>query len=225
MAGRTRKLPERRPLDALERSYVREMVRGVRIIGGRWLRNLVSPRDTETEILDRRGASEVTTVDYPDEKVVYPPGYRGMHRLTLREDGRPRCVACFMCSTACPANCISIEAGEYEDDPIEKYPVRFEIDELKCIVCGFCVEACPKDAIRMDTGWHSRPTLDRGSAIWSREQLLSNSKVFGPTVPVGITGEPREESREHARFEMKRGDRPSGSPDELEERLGPDPRR
>ena len=35
---------------------------------------------------------------------------------------------------------------------IEKYPVRFDIDELVCVVCGLCVEACPCDAIRMDSG-------------------------------------------------------------------------
>lgn len=224
MAGRSRKLPERRPMDVLERTYVREVARGVRVIGGRWLRNLVSPRDTEPDTLDRRGASEVTTVDYPEEKTPLPPGYRGMHRLTYREDGRPRCVACFMCSTACPASCITIEAGEYEDDPIEKYPVRFEIDELKCIVCGFCVEACPKDAIRMDTGWWSRATLDRGSAIWSRDQLVSNSRPLGPTVPTGLDEESSAQSREHRKYEMRR-EGASSDAGELEERLGPDPRR
>ena len=64
-----------------------------------------------------------------------------------------------MCATICPAQCIYIEAGEYETgDPaseirvIEKYPTQFVIDELRCIVCGLCVDACPKDAIRMDTG-------------------------------------------------------------------------
>src|SRR5580658_9343135 len=31
--------------------------------------------------------------------------YRGVHRLNKDEEGRVKCVACFMCSTACPAHC------------------------------------------------------------------------------------------------------------------------
>jgi NADH-quinone oxidoreductase subunit I len=113
------------------------------------------------------------TIQYPDVKVVYPNRFRGMHRLVPREDGKPRCVACFMCQTACPARCIHIEAGETSDTSIEKFPVVFEIDELRCVVCGLCVEACPCDAIRMDTGFHPPPVLSRTDALIGRNDLLS----------------------------------------------------
>jgi NADH-quinone oxidoreductase subunit I len=155
-----------------------------------FFRNLIGKRDANTEVVDRKGASLITTMQYPEERKPYPPGYRGMHRLVPREDGKPRCVACYMCATVCPAQCIYIEAGEFDAEGIEKYPVRFEIDELRCIVCGFCVEACPKDAIRMDTGMHAPPVLSRPLAVFDKEALLKGPAVSHPT-DVLTYGKPR----------------------------------
>ena len=46
--------------------------------------------------------------------------YRGVHRLTKHDDGTEKCVACFICATACPAECIFIEAEERFDEHDEK---------------------------------------------------------------------------------------------------------
>ena len=119
--------------------------------------------------------SKVKTFSYPE---VGPsditPRYRGIHRLTKREDGSVRCVACFMCATACPAECIFIEAKEREDGVDEKMPEIFTIDVLECVFCGGCVEACPCDAIRMDTGIFSFVARKREEFVLDKERLLSH---------------------------------------------------
>ncbi|MCC6806689.1 MAG: NADH-quinone oxidoreductase subunit I [Deltaproteobacteria bacterium] len=147
---------------AYEKAYLPEITKGIGITLRHVVKNLFGGDEKYTR-----------TVSYPEEKVEYPVRFRGAHRLTPREDGAPRCVACFMCSTACPARCINIVAEESDDPNIEKRPKVFEIDELKCIFCGMCVEACPEDAIRMDTGEHVKPFTNRADAVYGKVDLLS----------------------------------------------------
>ena len=114
------------------------------------------------------------TQQFPEERPDLPANYRGLHRLNRDEQGRVKCVACFMCATACPAHCIAIEAAaappEWPDR--DKFPASFVIDELKCIFCGMCEEACPVDAIEM-TGLYDVSGLTREEMQFDREKLLS----------------------------------------------------
>jgi len=117
--------------------------------------------------------------DIPVEKGgILQQTYRGVHRLNKDEEGRVKCVACFMCSTACPARCIHIEAGEAPWQDREKYPVKFDIDELRCIYCGMCEEACPVDAIEL-TSVYDIVGLTRQEMIFDKSKLL---KVYDETV-------------------------------------------
>jgi NADH-quinone oxidoreductase subunit I len=104
------------------------------------------------------------TINYPEERREYSHRYRGHHILPTRPDGSVRCVACFLCATACPAECIHIEAGEHPDENIEKYPVVYEIDMLRCVFCGYCVDACPEEAIIMSNNYDM--------AYFTREQSI-----------------------------------------------------
>jgi len=120
-------------------------------------------------------ASAIKTISYPEQMPTdITPRYRGVHRLTHRkEDNSIACVACFMCATACPAECIEIIAQEREDGVDEKMPKVFNIDLLECVFCGYCVEACPCDAIRMDSGIFSLIGDKREDFIYDKEKLLS----------------------------------------------------
>jgi NADH-quinone oxidoreductase subunit I len=126
-------------------------------------------------------------VQYPEQKRDDRPvlqggqersNFRGVHRLNRDEDGRVRCVACFMCATACPANCIHIVAEESPWEDREKYPKQFDIDELRCIYCGMCEEACPVDAIEL-TPHYEIVGLSRQEMIFDKTKLL---EVFDQTI-------------------------------------------
>lgn len=162
-AGRVKNVA--RQIDFVDKMYLPAIAVGLGVTIRHFFKNVLGGKE-----------KYISTVQYPDVKLVYPPRFRGMHRLVPRADGKPRCVACFMCQTACPARCIHIEAGETSDTSIEKFPLVFKIDELRCVVCGLCVEACPCDAIRMDTGFHPPPVRNRADADVGRNDLLA---IFG----------------------------------------------
>jgi len=164
------KVPNKK-LTLLEKLYILEVAKGLWITISHFFRNIT------LHILHLFGIAKDTpaavTYQYPEESHPLPPRMRTLHRLTKREDGSPRCVACMMCETICPADCIYIVAGEHPDPLIEKYPTRFEIDVGRCIFCGYCVEACPEDAIRMDTGILTFTSYTRSDMIHTMEMMLA----------------------------------------------------
>ncbi len=119
-----------------------------------------------------KGEKGSVTILYPEQKKLLSERLRAKHRLLKREDGSPRCVACFLCATVCPSECIKITAGENPNSPVQKYPVSFEIDIGKCCWCGFCVEACPEDAIRMDKDELDFTSYTRKDLILDLKKLM-----------------------------------------------------
>jgi NADH-quinone oxidoreductase subunit I len=178
-------------------SYLPEIIRGVGVSMKHFFDNTREMlRGQLPDPVLERYDDGITTISYPEQKRPYPERFRGVHRLTTRQDGSMRCVACLCCSTACPAQCIFIDAGEYPPGDArrgyERYPVKFVIDELRCIFCGYCVEACPCDAIRMDTGMHPAPYDSRDQFIYDRDLLLS----LKPSAGKFETSNPRHEPGE-----------------------------
>jgi NADH-quinone oxidoreductase subunit I len=161
------KQSNRRELSFWENTYLPTLISGVYLTSKHFFYNITF------HILHLFGLYKeipgAVTYQYPEKPRPLSHRLRTRHRLTKREDGSPRCVACMMCETVCPARCIEITAAEHPDPNIEKYPAEFILDLGKCVYCGFCVEVCPEDAIRMDTG-----KLD--IAEYSRENMIYNKK-------------------------------------------------
>jgi len=164
-------------LTAAERLYLPQ------ILGGMW----VTLKHTVANLLQ----GKAMTVEYPEKKRdLRVENYRGVHRLNRDENGHVACVSCFMCATACPANCIHIEGAEAPWDEREKYPVKFDIDELRCIYCGMCEEACPVDAIEL-TPHYDLVGRSREEMILGKEELLAifdETKAIKPRKNPRITG-------------------------------------
>ncbi|HEY3321586.1 MAG TPA: NADH-quinone oxidoreductase subunit I [Planctomycetota bacterium] len=146
--------------------------------------------------------SDSFTVDYDGTDRKNPAkyhtprqGYRGEHYLKKDEEGHVKCVACFMCAAACPAECIHIEAAPTPPDwkNRERYPVRFEIDMLRCIYCGYCEEACPVDAIALSTTYNVVAST-REEKIYKLDRLLADGERYGLSLskhqyrPDGVPG-------------------------------------
>ena len=168
------KIVHRRELTFWEKLYIPQILCGLKITSTHFFRNLFLHMAHSLGLLKFLPAS--ATIQYPEERRPLMSRYRSRHRLTLRDDGTPRCVGCMLCETVCPAKCITIVPAEHPDPNVEKYPIRFDIDLGVCVYCGYCVEVCPEDAIRMDTG-----ILDL--AAYSRQEMrLDIHELMNPAL-------------------------------------------
>ncbi len=109
------------------------------------------------------------TVQYPDEKPYLAPRWRGRIVLTRDPDGKERCVACYLCSVACPVGCIALQATE--DETGRRYPEFFRINFSRCIFCGYCEEACPTTAIQLTPDFEMCE-YSRQNLVYEKEDLL-----------------------------------------------------
>ncbi len=160
-------------LNFFERIYIFEIIKGFCVTFRHFFQNLIK----------HLIGSKIITIRYPEEKipVIGNARYKSKHRIKLRYDDTPKCVACMLCATICPAQCIEIEADETEL-LVEKYPKKFNIDLSKCVMCGLCVEACPEDAISMDSeefegGKYFRTVpANKGGLFYTKNELFRNLK-------------------------------------------------
>jgi NADH-quinone oxidoreductase subunit I len=71
------------------------------------------------------------TEQYPEYKRPLFPRTRARIILTRDPDGGERCVACYLCSAACPVSCISMQSAEQENG--RRWAPWFRINFARCI--------------------------------------------------------------------------------------------
>jgi len=138
-------------LTLAERLYIPEILRGLRLT----LSHIFRPK---------------VTMEYPEERWDLPPNFRGAPALVKDQDGREKCVACFLCQEVCPPQAITIVGGELQGSNVEKFPTSFDIDMLRCIYCGFCEDVCPEEAIFL-TKTFELAGYSREEMIFHKEKL------------------------------------------------------
>jgi NADH-quinone oxidoreductase subunit I len=125
--------------------------------------------------------SPTVVENYPDgpgplKGAKFEARFRGAHVLQRDENGLEKCVACFLCAAACPANCIYIVAAEntatHRVSGAERYARVYNIEYNRCNFCGYCVEACPTDAITHGHGFEIA-SLNASNLVYRKEQMLA----------------------------------------------------
>jgi len=130
------------------------------------------------------------TVNYPEQKVPMFPKFRGKQVLMRDENGLEKCVACGLCSVACPADAIYLEAAE-NDGTVQagpRYASVYQIHKTRCIFCGYCEEACPVGAIFMGKDYELA-VYSKDDFVWDKQELL----VPASTAPAATGGQPARE--------------------------------
>ena len=147
-------------LNLLERLYLWEIVRGMAITLRHFFKNLFD-------------INRLPTLNYPEEKRVLAPNYRGLQRLLKDENGELKCTACNLCSLACPSHCIVVEPEQNLDPKMKRRPARYDLNIARCTFCGYCVEACPFGALDMNSGIYELADTNPENFLYTKERLSS----------------------------------------------------
>ncbi|MEM6823142.1 MAG: NADH-quinone oxidoreductase subunit I [Verrucomicrobiota bacterium] len=145
-----------------------------------FLQLIFARKKKERSILDM-SENGMMTMQYPEEKWIFPDGYRGAPTLVKDEAEREKCVSCQLCEFICPPRAIKIEPGSIPYNApfahVEKAPQQFDIDMIRCIYCGLCEEVCPEEAIFLKRDHPIKVGYDRESMVHDKQTLYEMGGV------------------------------------------------
>ena len=126
----------------------------------------------------------LVTVQYPEERIQTPENSRTFPFLVY--DNTPdamRCVACKICETECPPQCIYIVMDRDEKGKPMQRPKVFDIDISVCMQCQICVEVCPFEAIKMDNDYEKSQYGRFDELIEHLPDLLKSNDYYNKIKP------------------------------------------
>jgi len=130
----------------------------------------------------------LVTVQYPEERIEVPENSRTFPFLVF--DGTPdhmRCVACKICETDCPPQCIYIVMDRDEKGKPLQRPKVFDIDISVCMQCQICVEVCPFEAIKMDNDYEKSQYGRFDELVERLPDLLKSNEYYHKIKPTEAT--------------------------------------
>jgi NADH-quinone oxidoreductase chain I len=127
----------------------------------------------------------IVTVQYPRQKLIMTPRYRGYVQLLLDPETKThRCIACEMCAHICPSQLISLE-GVKLPGAKKKVPTRYSHEYYFCSLCGLCIEICPTSALEFSQDYRIAGYRREDSAIDHLSLLQQRQKAVGlPVTPI-----------------------------------------
>lgn len=144
----------------------------------------VTARNFIGSYFDGGRKERLVTYQYPEEKMPLPQNSRSFPFLVY--DGSPdamRCVACKICETECPPQCIYIVMDRDEKGKPLQRPKVFDIDISVCMQCQICVEVCPFDAIKMDNDYEKAQLGRFNELIEHLPDLLKSNDYYHKIKP------------------------------------------
>jgi NADH-quinone oxidoreductase chain I len=145
----------------------------------------------------------IVTVQYPREKLIMTPRYRGPIELILDpETGTHTCIACEMCSRICPSQLITVKGLKV--DKKKKLPWEYVIEYQYCSLCGLCLDSCPTSALQWSNEYRMAGFTREDSVInvltrFQHQQRMAGVAVTPIPEPPAETedeGEPEGEVKE-----------------------------